>query len=170
MYLGVAHIFTYRAAQGIVECEQALSLDQNLANAHGWIGLAKYSLGRAEETEAHVHEALRLSPRDIFAYRWMMFIGIAKVALNAETEAVVWLRRSIEANRNNPLAHFHLAVALALCGSLDEARTAARIALTFDPSFTIRRFQRQLSSNNPTYLTRRERFYEGLRLAGVPEG
>jgi hypothetical protein len=33
----------------------------NLANAHGLIGLAKYFLGRGEETEAHIHEALRLS-------------------------------------------------------------------------------------------------------------
>jgi TolB-like protein len=158
MYLGAAHIFTDRAAQGIVECEHALSLDRNLANAHGWIGLAKYFLGRPEETEAHVHEALRLSPRDIFAHRWMMFVGIANVALNADTEAVVWLRRS-EANRNFPMAHFHLAVALALLGSLDEARAAARVGLAFYPAFTIRRFQRQLASNNPTYLAKRKRFY-----------
>jgi TolB-like protein len=170
MYLGAVHIFTDRAAQGIVECEQALSLDRNLANAHGWIGLAKYFLGRPEETEAHVHEALRLSPRDIFAYRWMMFVGIAKVQLNADAEAVVWLRRSIEANRNFPMAHFHLAVALALLGSLDEARAAAQVGLAFYPGFTIRRFQRQLASNNPTYLAKRKRFYEGMRLAGVPEG
>jgi TolB-like protein/class 3 adenylate cyclase/Flp pilus assembly protein TadD len=170
MYLGAVHIFTDRAAQGIVECEQALSLDRNLANAHGWIGLAKYFLGRPEETEAHVHEALRLSPRDIFAHRWMMFVGIAKVQLNADTEAVVWLRRSIEASRNFPMAHFHLAVALALLGSLDEARAAAQVGLAFYPGFTIRRFQRQSASNNPTYLAKRQRFYEGMRLAGLPEG
>jgi tetratricopeptide (TPR) repeat protein len=170
MYLGAVHIFTDRAAQGIVECEHALSLDRNLANAHGWIGLAKYYLGRSEETEAHVHEALRLSPRDIFAHRWIMFVGIAKVALNADTEAVVWLRRSIETNRNYPLAHFHLAVALALRGSLDEARAAARVALALDPGFTLRRFRAGASTDNPIYLAKRERFCEGMRLAGVPEG
>jgi TolB-like protein/class 3 adenylate cyclase len=170
MYLGAVHIFTGRAAHGILECEHALSLDRNLANAHGWIGLAKYYLGRPEETEAHVHEALRLSPRDIFVHRWMMFVGIANVALSADTEAVVWLRRSIEANRNYPLAHFHLAVALALRGSLDEARAAARVGLAFDPSFTIRRLRDGASSDNPIFLAKRERFYEGLRLAGVPEG
>ena len=32
------------------------------------IGLAKFLIGRGEETEAHVQEALRLSPRDTFAY------------------------------------------------------------------------------------------------------
>ena len=59
MYLGVVYIFTFRAAQGIAECERALALDRNLANAHGWIGRGKFHLGRAEETEAHIHEALR---------------------------------------------------------------------------------------------------------------
>jgi hypothetical protein len=53
---------------------------------------------------------------------------------------------------------------------LDEARAAAQAGLTLDPAFTIRRFQRQLSSDNPTYLAKRERVYEGMRMAGVPEG
>lgn len=63
MLLGFVQISTNRAAQGIAECEQALSLDRNLAGAHGWIGIAKVYTGRAEETEAHIQEALRLSPR-----------------------------------------------------------------------------------------------------------
>ena len=169
MYLGAAYICRGRSTQGIAECERALSLDRNLASAHAWIGLAKHFLGRAEETEAHILEALRLSPRDIFAYRWMVFAGIAKLQRNADAEAAAWLRRSIEANRNFPIAHFHLAVALAQLGSLDEARSAAQVGLALNPGFTIRRFQHNLASDNPAYLTRRERFYEGLRLAGVPE-
>src|SRR5262245_29807151 len=47
LVLGVVYIFTNRAAQGIAECEQALALDRNLAEAHVWIGLAKVYLGRA---------------------------------------------------------------------------------------------------------------------------
>jgi tetratricopeptide (TPR) repeat protein len=129
-----------------------------------------FHLGRGAETEAHVHEALRLSPRDIGAFRWMMLVGIAKSQVGAYEEAVVWLRRSIDANRNMPYTHFNLAAALALLGRLDEARTAAKAGLALDPAFTIRRFQRQLSSDNPTYLAKRERVYEGMRLAGVPEG
>jgi TolB-like protein/Flp pilus assembly protein TadD len=168
--LGVVHIATNRAAEGIVECEQALALDQNLADAHAGIGWAKFLLGRGAETEAHVHEALRLSPRDTGAFRWIMLVGIAKAQVDAYEEAVVWLRRSIDVNRNMPYTHFHLAAALALLGRLDEARAAAQAGLTLDPAFTIRRFQRQLSSDNPTYLAKRERVYEGMRLAAVPEG
>jgi tetratricopeptide (TPR) repeat protein len=168
--LGAVEMFTNRAAQGISECERALALDRNLADAHGCIGLAKYFAGRAEETAAHILEALRLSPRDVYAYRWMLFVGIAEAQLGADGEAVVWLRRSIEANRNFPLAHFHLAEALALLGQLEEARDAAKAGLALQPDFTLRRYRENALSDNPAYLAGRERSCEGMRLAGVPEG
>jgi TolB-like protein len=168
--LGVVHILTNRAAQGIAECERALLLDRNLATAHGWIGLGKFYLGRGGETEAHIHEALRFSPRDIFAHRWMMFVGLAKLWHGADAEGVVWLRRSIEANRNFPITHFHLATALAQLGALDEARAAVQAGLALQPDFTIRRYRIGALSDNPNYLAGRERSYQGMRLAGVPEG
>ena len=168
--LGAVQMFTNRAAHGICECEHALALDRHLADAHGCIGMAKYFSGRAEDTEAHIFEALRLSPRDVYAYRWMLFVGIAKAQLGADAEAVVWLRRSIEANRNYPLAHFHLAETLALLGQLDEARAAAQAGLALQPDFTLRRYRENALSDNPAYLAGRKRSCEGMRLAGVPEG
>lgn len=168
--LGNIKMFTNRAAQGIAECEQALALDRNLANAHAYIGRAKYLLGRGEETEAHVQEALRLSPRDTEAFVWMIFAGFAKLQLGAEQEAVARFRRSVEINQNHPRAHIYLATALARLGQLDEARSAAQAGLALDPTFTISRFRANVPSDNPTYLAGRERFYEGMRVAGVPEG
>ena len=75
-------------------------------------------MGRAAETEGHVLEALRLSPRDTSANLWMYFVGAAKMHLGADAEAVDWLRRSIETNRNLPPAHFALAAASGLLGAL----------------------------------------------------
>ena len=170
MVLGVVQMFTNRAEQGIAECERALALDRNLADAHGCIGMGKYFAGRAEETEEHILDALRLSPRDVHAYRWMLFAGIAQGQLGADAEAVLWLRASIEANRNFPLAHFHLAEALALLGELDEARVAAQAGLALQPGFTLRRYRENALSDSPAYLAGRERSCEGMRLAGVPEG
>ena len=168
--LGLTLISTNRAAQGIAECERALALDRNLAPAHGAIGLAKYSMGLGEETEYHIQEALRLSPCDSSAYRWMMYAGFAKLLLGADEEAVARLRRSVEMNRNFPLAHFYLAAALAHLGRLDEARSAVQAGLALDPTFTISRFRARASSDNPTYLTQRERIRDGMRKAGLPEG
>jgi TolB-like protein/class 3 adenylate cyclase len=170
LVLGYVCIFTNRAARGIAECEQALVLNANLANAHGAIGLAKMFMGRAAETEGHILEAFRLSPRDIAAYWWLYCVGMAKLQLCADAEAAGWLRRSIEANRNYPLAHLYLAAGLGLLGALDEARTAAKAGLALNPGFTIHRLRAAKSSDNPTYLAWRERLYVGLRLVGVPEG
>ena len=167
--LGFLQIATNRTAQGIAKCEQALVLDRNLATAHAFIGTAKFRLGRAAETEAHVNEALRLSPRDTNAGYWMVWVGFAKLQLSADAEAVTWLRRGLESNHNYPLGHFHLAAAQALLGSPSEARAAAQAGLALDPTFTIRRYRAAISSDNPIYLAGRERIYEGMRIAGVPE-
>jgi TolB-like protein/class 3 adenylate cyclase len=170
LMLGIIQILTNRTAQGIAECERALALDRNLAHAHAWIGLAKMLIGRATETESHVHEALRLSPRDTRSYIWLLIAGLAKLHLNADREAVAWLRRSIEANRNHPLGQLWLAAASARLGWLDQAKAAAQAALALNPSFTIRRVRANVPSDNATYLAGRERILEGMRLAGVPEG
>jgi TolB-like protein len=169
--LGLVQIFTKRAAQGIAQCEHALALDRNFAGAHALMGIAKLFLGRGAETEPHINEALRLSPRDTLAYRWMGWVGLAKVILNADAEAVVWLRRSLDANRNDPFAHFPLAAALARLGELDEARAAVQAGLALHPSFTIRRLRdaSNARSDNPTFLAGRDRTIEAMRLAGVPE-
>jgi len=167
--LGFVQIFTNRAAQGIAECERALALDRNLASAHASVGIAKFFLGRSRETEAHMEQALRLSPRDTLVYIWSLFAGQAKFWQGADAEALVWLRRSLEANRNYPFAHFALAAVLAQVGELDEARATVQAGLALNPSFTIRRYRTNTPSNHPVYLAGRERVNEALRLAGVPE-
>ena len=168
--LGAVLIFTNRAVEGIAKCERALALDRNLAIAHSMIGTGKLFSGQAEETEKHVLEALRLSPRDTYAYIWMFTAGSAKLYLGRDEEATAWLLRSIEANRNLAVSHFYLAAARAHLGTLSEARAATKAGLELDPTFTIRRFRAGASSDNPTYLAQRERVCDGMRKAGVPEG
>ena len=103
-YLLGGCIYTNRAPEGIAKCEHALALDRNMAAAHSLIGLAKLFTRRAQETESHVLEALRLSPRDTQAYIWMAIAGAAKLYLGRDEEAVAWFRRAIETNRNIPVA------------------------------------------------------------------
>ncbi|MEH2488792.1 winged helix-turn-helix domain-containing tetratricopeptide repeat protein [Bradyrhizobium sp. AZCC 2230] len=170
LVLGIAQNCTNRAVQGIAEFERALALDRNLAEAHAQIGSAKLNMGCGAETEAHIKEAFRLSPRDVFAHRWLMIIGFAKLHVNADAEAVGYFRRSIEANRNDVNAHFGLTAALALVGSLDEAKAAAQTLLALVPSFTLRRLRNATYSDNPIYLAWGKRIFQGLRLAEVPEG
>jgi TolB-like protein len=171
LILGIVEILTRRAAEGIAECEHALALDRNLASAHAFIGTGKIYIGRAEETEAHIAEALRLSPRDTMACLWLNIAGIAKNHLGLWEQSVARFRRAIEANRNFPSANFNLAAALAQLGRLDEARSAVMAGLALNPSFAVSptRAAWTAMSDDKAYLAGLEPYLEGLRKAGVPE-
>ena len=167
---GLVEIFSIRAAQGIAECERALELDRNLAVAHGLIGFAKYVQRPRRRNRGSCTEALRLVPAIRVPTFGLAGSAMPKSQLGADEEALTWLHRGIEANRNFAISHFFLAAALAQLGRLDEARAAAQAGLALDPSFTISPLSESAQpTGNPTYLAGRERICEGMRKAGLPE-
>ena len=133
LWLGLVDILTRRANEGIAGCEHALDLDRNLAHAHSLIGFGKLFIGRAEETEAHTAEALRLSPRDPRAFNWTGYAGISKIDLGSWEQAVAWFRRAIEANRNFPHTIFSWPPPWRTSARLNEARPAATAGLRAQP-------------------------------------
>ena len=169
--LGLVYILTKRAAQGIAACEHALALDQNLTQARAAMGLGKIFIDRPEETETHIVEALRLSPRDPFAGTWMIHVGVAKGVLGLVGEAAAWFRRSIEANRNYAYPHFVWAATLMRLGRLDEARASIKTGLALNPAFSVSRARVAFGamSDNPAYLASLADGLEAMRIAGVPE-
>jgi TolB-like protein/class 3 adenylate cyclase/tetratricopeptide (TPR) repeat protein len=169
MWLSFVKINSNRAAQGIADAERALALNRNLPRALMAMGLAKLMVGRAEETEGYLQEALNLSPRDPLAFNWMFMGGMAKIHLGAYKEAARWLSQSVGANPNYPAAHVLLAAAFSQLGQVKEAQSEARAGLVLDPTFTIRRFRDRAVSDNPIFLKQCENIYEGMRKAGVPE-
>jgi TolB-like protein/class 3 adenylate cyclase/Tfp pilus assembly protein PilF len=169
LWLGYIQILTNRGMRGIGELERALSLNRNLGAAHAWIGLAKITLGRAEETEAHVAEAFRITPTDGASFVWHHIEGLAKLHLGEDQEAAEMFRRSIDASRNYPLNHFYNAATLSRLGRQTEAKTEVKEGLAIAPYFRIARFQAGAESDNPVYLAQRERVVEDMRVAGVPE-
>jgi class 3 adenylate cyclase/Tfp pilus assembly protein PilF len=164
--LGLIDIYAKCAAHGIAECERALALDRNYAQAHSTMGWGKIFAGRAEETEAHVTEALRLSPHD--AFTWMNYVGVAKNQLGEYEQAVAWHQRSIEANRSFPPVYLWLASAL---GRIVDAHAAVKSCLALNPTFTISRARALWTamSDDAKYLTGLEPVFQGMRKAGMPE-
>ena len=151
------------------EFELALAIDRNLAMAHAYSGLMKFFLGRAHETEGHVAEAMRLSPRDPLLFHWHYLIGVADFYIGRVVRAVNGLRKSVEISSNWALSQFVLAAVLAQAGLLAEAAETCDAARRLAPNFKVNKFRAQIVSTNPIYLAQRERLYEGLLRAGVPE-
>ena len=145
-------------------------MNPNLASAHALIGLAKLYDGHPEETESHVLEALRASPRDTDAYFWVGCMALAKLYLGAYEDA---LNLVSPLDRTEPeLSHrtFHICAAVLVeLGRLDEAKSEVKAGLALNPYFTLRRYRDGAQSDNPVFLKGRERIIEDMRKAGVPE-
>ena len=127
-------------------------------------------MGRFDETTAHVDEALRLSPRDTYASTWMHVAATAKFGLGDYEGAVRWEQRAIEANRNDAIAYFQLAAALAALNRPDEAHSAVDAGLKLSPGFSVSRVragdERGARSQMAGF---RKRYGDAMRKAGVPE-
>ena len=76
-------------------------------------------------------------------------------------------RRVIKANPEFTAGYKPVLAALALLGRIDEAKPHVEQLLDLEPDFTIAHFREvyPLKDDND-----RDRYCEGLRLAGIPEG
>jgi adenylate cyclase len=92
--------------------------------------------------------------------------------LGDDLEALEEGKRSAAANPQFPGAFEVQASALALLGREAEARAALAVLQQLQPGFTLTRRKEDLrvqSADNPDYNRLIERYYDGLRKAGLPE-
>ena len=68
------------------------------------------------------------------------------------------------------LSRFSLASAEALLGHTEQARVHLAEALKRRPDSTVAALKASALSKHPDFTAGLQRFYEGLRLAGLPEG
>jgi tetratricopeptide (TPR) repeat protein len=127
-----------------------------------------------DETEAHILDAIRLSPRDTSLHIWAYIAGLAKFFLGQYDEAFAWLRQSIEANRNHPYAHFVMSATLVRLGRLDEARSTVKFGLARNPLFTVSRHREvwAMPGGGPNGMrlhALHEPLWQAMLTAGVPE-
>ena len=109
-----------------------------------------------------------MSPRDASVGEWYAYIGIARFMLDQLDEAILWLRRSIEAAPGIGINRYNLAAALALAGRDQEAQATLLEYRRQQPAMSIDRLRALPYSDHPRYLAWRERLYDGLSKAGLP--
>ncbi len=127
--------------------------------------------GRPREALPYFDHAFRLSPRDPLRAGWHTWVGIAHMMLGDDRKALEESKRSAAANPQSAGAFTLQAAALALLGRQDEARAALAIRQQIGPpGLTITHAIKEGSqSDYPEYSRLMERYYEGLRQAGLPE-
>ena len=165
-----------RVLQARGQPAQALAMflrqvEVNPNDAPGWLGAgyAYATLGKPDESIAANERALRLSPRDARLFSFMVVIAAAHLLAGRDQEAVAWARRSIAARPYYSIPYAWLAAAAANTGDMATAREAIAEFKRLQPDYSLAKFRAEKHGDNPQFLAQRERFYQGLQLAGLAE-
>ena len=152
--------------------QKVVAANPSDAWSHARIGAMKLSLGRAEEVATHTDAAMRLSPFETALVGYSHFhAGAAEYDLGREDAAYERMRQSAAVGPH-PMqyaAFFWLASLDALHGRGQEARQHAAQVLRLRPYWTIHLWRIRTAPVHPRLQAGRERFDEGLRMAGLPE-
>jgi tetratricopeptide (TPR) repeat protein len=160
-----------RGDEAVVEAERSLVLNPSYIPAYGTLCVSLFSVGRVQEQIACANKAIRLSPRDPVLFIFFYHRGLAHFALHEDGQAIEWLRRSVALNMQFSNAQATLAAALALSGHETESRDILEryLLLSTTKARTISQWKIARISDHPVWLAYRERLYEGLRIAGMPD-
>jgi TolB-like protein/DNA-binding winged helix-turn-helix (wHTH) protein len=160
-----------RIEEAIVETTRSLSLNPGFIPAYRNLCVAAMYLGRPEETIEYADKAMRLSPLDPYLAFFHLCRATGCFMLQRDEDAIVSLRHAVANSPEFSTAVAWLAAALALTGREAEARDALKryFLIRSTKTKTIAQCKSLAYSDDPVYLAARERWYEGLRRAGMPE-
>jgi tetratricopeptide (TPR) repeat protein len=146
--------------------DRALVLNPNLAVAWMSSGWIRSYVGEPETALEHLAHGMRLSPLDAQIFP-VLYGSVAGSALCGPIRRIRWMgHKSVTGAAGLLACVMNYAVASALAGRLDDARSTMSRVLQIDPSIRL--------SKMPilSVLRRsedRSRVYDGARLAGMPE-
>jgi len=160
-----------RSEETIVAAERSLSLNPGFIPAYRNLCAATIYLGNPRKTIEYADRAMRLSPIDPYLPFFHLFKAVGFFMLHRDEDATASLRRAVAYSPEFSNALSWLAAVLALTGHEAEARkTLTRyLLIRGTKTRTIAQMKSLAYSDNMTYLAFRERYYEGLRKAGMRE-
>lgn len=150
--------------------QRVLSLYPNQPRALQRLGFLRLQQGRPEEVAAPVMLSLRLDPLDAEQVSLGHFtLGMAEFHLHHDEMAYAHMRQATISSPQNGFAWQWLAAIDALQGRSEQARNHLIEYQKTHPGDTVGSLKASEYSRNAVFWQERNRFYEGLRMAGLPE-
>jgi TolB-like protein len=166
--LGRVHCLLRDQEESITLLEQCVALNPSFAQ--GWFALA-FTLtwsGRGEEAVALVERAAELSPRDPHLTSFLHLRALAYFTIGELEGAATYARMAVRLANASQLSFATLAATLGLLGRAEAARAATAALLQRRPGHTCRAARDALFfCTDAAFL---DRYVEGLRRAGLPDG
>nr|MDJ0897085.1 hypothetical protein [Alphaproteobacteria bacterium] len=145
--------------------DSALRLNENLAEAHGYLAMTLGFVGDVERVEHHVARSTQLSPQDPMLSFWFDAAAMAAYMARDFELAFQWASRSVAENPNYVGGLRVLAAACGQLNRMDTAHATVGNLLTLDPNMTCEATTQQLPFRSPEDA---DLYADGLRAAGLP--
>ncbi len=164
--VGFAHAYSGRHDAGIQEMEHGIENNPSFAQGYFFLSVAQMWAGQHERAIESIGRSLRLSPHDSHIARILSGAAYVYAMAGKNEKAVEFAEKSLARAPEHPLAHRHLATALANLGRMDEAKAAFSGFLRLVPDYTVEKYRTTMPFKNPKDF---ERAVAGLRELGLPE-
>jgi adenylate cyclase len=166
---GLAEAPGQSIAEIVRAARRCVALDDKDPFGHFALGIAYSLTGQQEELLAALRLAVELNPSLASGYRWL---GLYLAFAGQPDEAIATLEKGMRLSPQDPqMWHFLFGMAAAHAvgrrvDRMDEARTAVRESLRFNPALSVARLKLLLSAADPAFV---EGATDALRRAGLPE-
>ena len=145
--------------------DQAVALNPNAFHVLIYSGWVQLHAGQSESAIRLYERALRLSPKDPSAFNVWASLALAFLQCGRDQDAIVAAQTALRYGPRWLISFLRLSSALALAGRLEEARIVTSRLLEMQPGYRSQDYCEWAESVHPPAF---HRFFEGLRLAGVP--
>jgi adenylate cyclase len=162
--LGYLYVSTKQYDKAISECERAVVLAPNSPTSNIWMGFVLTLAGRHEEALRYAEQALRFDPLPLGWY--FRALGQAYAWVNRYEEAITAHKKALQRAPNDIMTHLELTTTYSWAGRLEEARSQGAEVLRINPNFSLEESEKRSLYKNKAD---RERYYDGLRKAGLPD-
>ena len=163
--LGMLYCMTKQYDKGISECERAITLAPSSSSANIWMATVLFYAGRHEEAVRYAEQALRLDPLPVGWY--FRGLGNAYFGAGRYEEAMAAHKKALQRAPDDIVTHIALTTAYSWAGRQEEARAQAAEVLRINPKFSVEQSEKRSMFK---YEADRDRFYDGLRKAGLKWG
>ena len=148
--------------KAVVEAEQGVALDPNVADVHAWSGIIYRYVGRWEEAISAYEKSIRLNP---IPPGWYLFgLGLAYGWTGRYEEAIIECQKAVRDLPDSLYARMFLTLVYSLSGRDKEAQTEAAEMLRINPKFSLEKWEKRLTYKNKADA---DRFISALRKAGL---
>lgn len=133
--LGTIYLLKRQHDKAIEECERAVLLAPNSADAIYTLGLILRFAGRAKEAISMYERAIRLNPMPPASYFYQL--ALSYTFIGEFEKAIAICKKALPKNPDDLVGRVTLAIAYCSLGREEEARAEAAEVLRIDPKFTV---------------------------------